>query len=53
MKGGRKTYYDKSCPKCGLPGNNGRGDVLNKQSSPKPARKMKCSKCQSFLHERN
>ena len=45
-----KMYYDKSCPRCGLPANDGRGSVLNKQSSSKPNYKVRCTKCKSFLH---
>ena len=49
--GKRNAYYDKSCPKCGLPANDGMGGVLNKQSSPYPARNAKCVVCNSLLNE--
>jgi predicted RNA-binding Zn-ribbon protein involved in translation (DUF1610 family) len=52
MAGGRRTYFEISCPKCGKPSiDNGRV-ALNKVQPPKVQR-AKCVNCGEYLIERS
>ena len=48
-RGEARVYYEKSCPKCGLPGNDGRGSMKNKQLSAQSSKKARCSICNTLL----
>jgi len=54
MPGGRKTFYDKSCPHCGLPSIEGRIPLNRTGHLPgKSGKRKQCCvimSCQRFLH---
>jgi endogenous inhibitor of DNA gyrase (YacG/DUF329 family) len=50
MSGGRKVYYEKSCPKCGKPSYHGSKTALNKVGfDTKHTPKIKCVMCKTPL----
>ncbi len=52
-KGGgkRKVYYDKSCPKCGLPRDYGSTPMNRFSADAIGCKKLKCRFCGGLLHE--
>lgn len=46
-----KTYYDKSCPKCGKPDKGYNQGSLNRFGSPIMSKKHKCILCKGKLNE--
>lgn len=56
MAGGAPTYFDKSCPKCGLPSTTMGRIAMNKFGNylrdTRARKKVKCVLCGSYLFER-
>ncbi len=51
MAGGRRTYFEQSCPRCGKPSTEGGRRALNTVNpDPKLNRKSKCVICKQLLN---
>ena len=51
MPGGRITYWECSCPKCGKPSHTHSRYALNKVGPPGTSKLAKCVICNTQLHE--
>jgi hypothetical protein len=51
LAGGRKTYWEKSCPKCGKPSENRGKLAVNRFGHPKIGKRAKCRVCYGLLSE--
>lgn len=51
MAGGRKKYWERSCPRCGKPSIEQGRNALNKVGPPGTSKKARCVVCKKPLEE--
>jgi endogenous inhibitor of DNA gyrase (YacG/DUF329 family) len=51
MAGGKPTYWERSCPRCGKPSHTHSRIALNKVGPPGTSKEAKCAICKRLLAE--